>query len=186
MSPREKKLLIFFALAGFLIVNILGFKLFAATKAGIIKRHDKAVQELIVAENIADLTDEELPQMDWLDAHEPKPSFFETVQTSLQETAYKEATNTGLEVKKQDILPTDQSPAYYHRVKVKFTVNGTEQAFYNWCARINDPTKLRAVTSIVLSPNKEDDSKIDCIAVAEQWFIPASADPSTSTPPPSP
>ena len=49
---------------------------------------------------------------------------------------------------------------------------GQEQALYVWLDRLNQPTKLRMATQIRLTPNQQDDTKIDCTATIEQWFVP--------------
>ena len=43
---------------------------------------------------------------------------------------------------------------------------------YRWLDRINIPDQFRIATQIKLAPEKEDDTKIDCVAVIEQWFVP--------------
>ncbi len=51
-------------------------------------------------------------------------------------------------------------------------MTGTEQALYQWFDRLNVPDQLRNATQIRLTPNQQDDTKIDCTATIEQWFIP--------------
>jgi hypothetical protein len=52
-------------------------------------------------------------------------------------------------------------------------VTGSEESLYRWFDKINVPEQFRAVSQILLSPNKQDDTKIDCTVTLEQWFIPA-------------
>jgi hypothetical protein len=174
VSPREKKLLILFALGGFAVLNLLGFKYYVAQKTTIEGANVQALNKLKAAEMISDSREEVAPAMEWINARQPRPSDFQIVQSTLQEFAEKEASNSGLTLKSQKLLETDKSGANYHRAKVQLTLTGTEQALYRWFDRLNDIEKLRSVTSIRLSPNKEDDTKIDCTAIAEQWFVPAS------------
>ena len=173
MSPREKKLLIFFAVAGFLIINILGFNYFTKLKLSVGVEHTKAVARLRTAEMFSARREEVESEMEWLTKNEPPPSEYQPVQTALQELAAKEVTAVGLTLKAQKPLPTDQTPGhYFHRVKVQFTVTGPEQSLYSWFDHLNSPPSLRCVTYVRLSPNKEDDTKIDCTAIVEQWFVP--------------
>lgn len=173
MSPREKKLLIFFGIGGFAILNLLGFKFFIKTQNDIRSKHTQAVSKLKTAEIISDSRDELAPQIEWLAANEPQPTDYQPVQTALQELAEKEVSATGLTLKTQKLLPTNTDGANYHRVKVQLTVTGTEASLYRWFDRLNAPDKLRCVTYIRLNPNKEDDTQIDCTAIVEQWFVPA-------------
>lgn len=172
MSPREKKLIIFFAVGGFAVINLLGFNYFARLRVEINGQHAKAVTELKRADLLSTRRDEVESQMEWLSKHEPKPTDYQPVQTALQELAEKEVTGVGLTLKVQKLLPPDNGGPYYHRVKVQLTMVGPERALYSWFDHLNSPDSLRCVTSIRLSPNKEDDTLIDCTAVVEQWFVP--------------
>lgn len=174
MSPREKNLLILFALGGFAILNLLGFKYYAGQKSAIEGANAQAKNKLKAAEMISSSREEVAPAMEWINARKIGPSDFQIVQSTLQELAEKEATNVGLTLKSQKLLEPDKSGAHYHRAKVQITLSGTEMNLYRWFASVTDIEKFRTVTFIRLSPNKEDDTKIDCTAVVEQWFVPAS------------
>ena len=172
MSPREKKLLIFFAAGGFAILNLLGFNYFVKLRSEITAKHIKAVTTLKQAELIRDKRDEVESLMEWLEKHEPKPSESQPVLTDLLELAEKDVPVVGLTFKNEKLLPTDQTGRYFHRVKVSLTVVGPERSLYTWFDHLNSPDNLRCVTYIRLSPNKENDSLIDCTATIEQWFVP--------------
>lgn len=173
MSPREKKLLIFFGIGGFAILNLLGAKWFMSTRLDIAGKYTQAVNKLKTAEMISASRDDLAPQIEWLATNEPPPSDYQPVQTALQELAEKEAQTVGLNLKTQKLLPTDDTAGLnYHRVKVQLTVSGREADLYRWFDRLNTPDKLRCVTYVRLSPNREDDTLIDCVATVEQWFVP--------------
>jgi len=70
----------------------------------------------------------------------------------------------------------DDSGTHFHRAKVQIAVTGQEEALYRWFDRIKSPEELRVVTRVLMSPNREDDTLIDCTADFDQWFIPASPD----------
>jgi len=172
VSPREKKLLIFFAVGGFAILNLLGFNYFVKLQADIAGKHFKAVTDLKHAEAIHASREEVESQMAWLAQHEPKPSESQPVLTALLELAEKDVPVVGLTFKTEKLLPTDQTGHYFHRVKVSLTVVGPEHSLYTWFDHLNSPDNLRCVTYIRLSPNKDDDTLIDCTATVEQWFVP--------------
>ncbi len=175
MSPREKKLLIFFGIGGFAVLNLLGFNSFMKAQASITGQHAQALTKLNSAKRISESREEITPQIEWLAANEPRPTDYQLVQTSLQEFADKEVTAAGLTPKSQKLLPTDTTGPYFHRVKIKLTVSGPEAALYRWFSRLNSVETLRCVTYIRLSPNKENDTLIDCTADVEQWFVPATS-----------
>ena len=173
MSPREKKLLLFFAAAGFIILNILVIGFFKSKRLEVSRQRDQARQKLDTAEMFRASREQVTDQMEWLAKQEPEPAANQDVQTKLQQLCESEAKTTGLEVKSQKPLPTDASEGrHYHRAKIQIVVNGTEQALYRWFDRLNSPEQLRIASSIRLSPNTKDDTQIDCTTTVEQWFVP--------------
>ncbi len=173
MSPREKKLLLFFALGGFLVLNLVGFNYFSAQQSKIRRQHQEAVTKLQTAEDISTRRDAVEAQMAWLTNNEPQPCDYQPVQTALQQLAEKEVSVVGLTLKSQKLFPPEQAQGlHYGRVKVQLAVVGSEDALYRWFDHLNSPESLRCVTYIRVSPNKEDDAKIDCIAIVEQWYVP--------------
>lgn len=173
MSDREKKLLIFFALAGFAILNFLGYSFATKERAKVNSGRTLAEQKLTLAEDFQKNSEQVSDQMNWLAEHEPEPAANQDVQTKLQLFAEGQAKETGLTIKTQKPLPTDATAGkYYHRAKLQITVTGPEQALYQWFDRLNVPDQLRIATQIRLTPNQQDDTKIDCTATIEQWFVP--------------
>jgi len=175
MSSREKKLLIFFAVAGFIIINLLVVNRFFAYQAKVKGEIQIAEGELQRAEMFVASKDQVIDEMDWLASHEPEPAEDQVVQTNLQSLAESQARNGGLTIKTggQKLLPTDKTGPNYHRAKVEFSVTGTEQALYAWIGKLQVANEFRAVTFLRLQPNREDDTKIDATLIIEQWFIPA-------------
>lgn len=174
MSAREKKLLLFFALAGFAVLNFLAFNFATAKRAEVNSRRTLAQQELDTAEEFRDKREQVTDEMDWLAEHEPEPVANQDIQTTLQQLAEREAKTTGLTIKTQKPLPTDSTGVHFHRAKLQITVTGTEQALYQWFDRLNVPQQFRVASQIRLTPNQQDDTKIDCTATIEQWFVPKS------------
>ena len=173
MSPREKKLLIFFALAGFAIVNFLAFNFATSKRAEVNANRAQAEQALATAETFRANSEQVTDEMEWLAKHEPEPAANQDVQTNLQGAVEREAKAVGLTIKPgQKPLPTDSTGKHFHRAKIQITVTGTEQALYQWFDRLNVPDQLRISTQIRLTPNQQDDTKIDCTATIEQWFVP--------------
>ena len=172
MSAREKKLLLFFGLAGFAILNFLAFKFATVKRAEVNSNRTLAEQELNTAEEFQDKRVQVTDEMDWLAEHEPVAN--QDIQTTLQQLTEREAKTTGLTIKAQKPLPTDSTGVHFHRAKLQITVTGTEQALYQWFDRLNVPQQFRVASQIRLTPNQQDDTKIDCTATIEQWFVPKS------------
>ena len=174
MSAREKKLLLFFGFAGFAILNFLAFKFATVKRAEVNSNRTLAQQELNTAEEFQDKRVQVTDEMDWLAEHEPEPVANQDIQTTLQQLTEREAKTTGLTIKAQKPLPTDSTGVHFHRAKLQITVTGTEQALYQWFDRLNVPQQFRVASQIRLTPNQQDDTKIDCTATIEQWFVPKS------------
>ena len=173
MSPREKKLLIFFATAGFIVLNFLGVSFFQTKRAEVIRARDQARQQLDTAEMYQASREQVTDQMEWLAEHEPAPAADQEVKTKLQQLCAQEAQSVGLTIQKQKPQATDSTEGrHYHRAKIEISVMGNEEALYRWFDRINVPDQLRAATLIKLEPNKQDDTKIECSATVEQWYVP--------------
>lgn len=171
MSPREKKLLIFFAAAGFIVLNFLLIGFFKNKSLQVDRQRDQARVKLNTAEMFRASREQVIDEMEWLAEHEPEPAANQDVQVKLEQLCKKEAQATGLTIKSQKLLPTTEG-VHFHRAKIQLVVTGSDEALYRWLDRLNIQTELRSATNILLSPNKTDDTKIDCTATIEQWFVP--------------
>ncbi len=173
MSAREKKLLLFFALAGFVILNLLVFNFAKTKRLEVNRQREEARQKLNTAEMFQQSREQVTDQMTWLAEHEPQPAANQDIQTSLQGIVEREAKAAGLTIKTQKPLPTDATAGkHYHRAKLEISVTGPEEALYHWFDKLNVPEQFRIASQIRLSPNPQDDTKIDCTATIEQWFVP--------------
>ncbi len=173
MSSREKKLILFFGLAGFVVLNFLAVGFFKSKRLQVDRERDLATQKLDTAKMFSASRQQVADQMDWLAAHDPEPAANQDVQTQLQQFAEREARSSSLTIKTQKPLPTDATEGRnYHRAKLQLTVTGTEESLYRWLDKINSPEQFRIASQIRLSPNAQDDTKVDCTATVEQWFIP--------------
>jgi type II secretory pathway component PulM len=176
MSDREKKLLILFAVAGFLVINFLLIGFLRGKREKLESDLSKAERQLDTARLISESRDQVAEEMEWLAKFEPEPAAEQDVQTKLQKLCETEARSTGLTITSQKPLPSEASEgAHFQRVKFQFTVSGEEQALYRWFNAVNMPDQLRIATKIQLKPDK-DDTKIDCTAIIEQCFIPITED----------
>ena len=172
MSDREKKLLVFFGIAGFVILNFLGFNFAQGQRLKVNRDNAEARKQLDIAEMFRENSAEVQDEMEWLAKHEPAPAAPQDVESKLQQFVEKNATANGLTIKSQKPLPTDTSGTYYHRAKFQFVVNGQEASLYRWFDQINMPDQFRIASQIRLSPDSKDDTLIDCTATIEEWFVP--------------
>lgn len=175
MSDREKKLIFFFAIAGFVIVNFLGFNFAQSKRQEVNREKIQAKQKLEIAEQFSASREQVMDEMQWLVEHEPEPKAGQDVQTALQQLVEREARAAGLVIKSQKLLPTNEVPQkHFHRAQFEITVTGADEAIYRWFDKLNIPEQLRIASKIRLVPNNPDDTKLDCTATIAQWFVPVS------------
>ncbi|MDB6079049.1 MAG: hypothetical protein JWO82_2796 [Akkermansiaceae bacterium] len=182
MSEREKKLIIFFGIALFIVVNFFGYKLFLDQKQKSAGDLRKAQNQLNEARNYQEKYGTVSEEMDWVESHLPKPKAGQTVQTELERFMDNQAASNQLTVKRRRILPLVEG-VNFNRAKVEFVVNGMEEGLYRWLDRLQTPEQLRAVTHLQLSPQRDDDTKIDCTVVVDQWYVPSVSGGSGETTP---
>ena len=172
MSPREKNLLLFFAAAGFLMLNFLAIGFFKSKLGAVDRKYAAAIEKLAATEASRDSHAQVTDQMEWLAKHEPEAVANQDVQTKLQQLCETEAKTSGLSITAQKPLAADTAGRYFHRAKFEMTVTGSDESLYRWLDRLNIPEQLRIASSIRVSPNTKDDTQIDCKAIIEQWFVP--------------
>jgi len=173
MSPREKKLLAFFAAAGLIVANFIAVGFYKTKRLEADRELSQARRKMETAELIRASREQVADQMDWLARHEPQPAANQDVQTKLQQLCEAEARTASLTIKSQKPQPTDATEGrHFHRAKIQITVTGPEPALYQWLDMLTAPEQLRTATVIRLSPNTQDDTLIDCTATIEQWFVP--------------
>jgi type II secretory pathway component PulM len=174
MSPRERNLLLFFAAAGFLVLNLLGFGFMKSKRGELDRKLDAAEQKLASAESFQANAEKVGEEMQWLTEHEPSPVASQDALTKVQQFCETEANNAGLTIKSQKPLDTDETEGrHYHRAKIQFNIVGKEQNLYRWLDQINDPANFRIASQLRLTPDAKDDTLIDCTATIDQWFVPA-------------
>ncbi len=173
MSPREKKLLIFFAIAGFFVLNFLAIGFFKSKRGEVDRQRDQARQKLETAEMFR-ASREQVDRPDGV-ARQTRtgtgrqPGCADQAPATLQERSQSHRPD----IKSQKPLPTETAEGlHFHRAKIQITVNGTEEALYRWFDRLNIPDNCASPPPSGLSPNTKDDTKIDCTATIEQWFVP--------------
>jgi hypothetical protein len=172
MSDREKKFLIFASIAGFIILNILGFNFAKSQRIQVDANSKLAQDKLLMVQDFRSKREQITDEMEWLRQHEPIPASSQSIQNGLHTLVEGGARSAGLTIKSQQALPTDTAGAIYHRAKYQANVSGTEECLYRWFEGLNDPNLFRLASQIRLSPNQQDDTKIDCLATIEQWFVP--------------
>jgi hypothetical protein len=164
---------ILLGVVGFAMVNLFAVKWYNGKKKSVEGARQQAELTLQNARAFLEMREQFSDEIDWLAKHEPEPAAVQEIESALQRFVQEEAIKAGLTVKRQKIQPADRAEgALYHRARVEFEVSGSESALYSWLYKLQSPEQFRAPTSLRLTPERDDDTKIACTVVVEQWFIP--------------
>ncbi len=176
MNARERNLLIVLGLTLFGVLNFVGYNALTTWKARVAKEAEQHRQTLEIARFAREQADAVQGEIDWLEKNKPEPKEAELVPSELQTFVTGRANSTGLTVAKQDILDNMTEGTYFERARFRINVTGREDALYRWLVELQSPKDFRAVTALRLSPNREDDTKIDAVVQVEQWFQPKASE----------
>jgi hypothetical protein len=184
MSDREKKLVLIFGLAAFVLINVFGVSRFRQFRDKVQKDLVAAEKSVATAGDNRDAYDERADELEWMQDHRPEPKMRQTVETELEQYATSQGQAAQLtNVPKGEFMPAVEK-GYFHRARVKYNkVTGSEASLYRWLDRLQMPDQLRAVTFLRLEPEAKDDTLIQATVIVEQWFIPESAQPEEEAPP---
>lgn len=175
MSDREKKLVLLFGLAAFILLNAFGVSWFRGY-ADKLKLELKAAQkEVVTADEASQKFDTVIEEMDWMAEHAPEERNGQLFATELEQYGSNQAKTHQLTAT-PTFLPNDETGVHFHRAKVQFKATGMENSLYRWLGRLQMPDQFRAITFLRLSPDAKDDTLIDCVVVVEQWYVPISGD----------
>jgi len=175
MNEREKKLLSLLGIAGFVILNVFLFKMYQTKLSDSQREKTTAESQLRSRKILLQNQESHQSEVDWLSNVDVKPVVREEAEATLAQYAESEAKRSGLDIKRQKLLPAKTDGVHFHRVKAEFQVGGTEASLYRWLDRLYDPNKFRSVTYMRTFPQRKDDTKVDCVVVVERWFVPKDA-----------
>lgn len=174
MSSREKRLLILFLTAMFIMANVFGFKWLQAKRNEVTGSISAARATLATAETVAVQQESAREEFQWFQENLPEPMEADLVPSRLQTEVSGLATRAGLTVNRPTIEPTIPGN-HFDRAQFQLNVSGNEQSLYRWLVQVHSPKDLRAVTALRLSTNREQDHLIDAAVTVEQWFVPTAA-----------
>jgi len=112
---------------------------------------------------------------DWFEQHKPQPSTVMDQRDSLLNDARATAVKFNLEVstlKPPQYLEANTESPEYHRARIAMNFSCSDENLYKWLCEMNDPTKFRAVTMLKLTPNRQDNTKLDAEVQLEEWVVP--------------
>jgi Tfp pilus assembly protein PilO len=158
--------------AGFIIVNFLGYQMLAQRRAASIAqqrslRFDiQRLKELQDAKPAVDVTSQ------WLDAHLPAYKDIDQLETHLFNVVTNKAVSANLELNKKDPRPT-QKDALVHRSIMEIETTASMENLVTFIHSLQNREDFRFISFLELTPTK-DEERVRCQARVEQWWRPDS------------
>lgn len=178
MSSREKKLIYILFGAAFLIVNLFLYTSYNSARTQKKAVLAKGASDIKQMEEDIKNADKLQEDMDWLRDSQPEEGIHNQMRSELLATVQKSAQKYGV-VRKKGPLPlpeiADEFGAY-RSARVEVLANARDRELYLWLTDLQDPKKSRSITSLRITPQRNDSERVDCKLEVTQWFIPKSED----------
>lgn len=174
MNKREKTLIAVLFGVAFFIVNIF---LFTSYQAGMQKKRSQlnngAKQLRQMDEDLA-IWESQAQDVEWLSNNQPAEGVHGNIGADLVKETVTMAQRHGV------ILPSLPSPlpadnqefGVYRSARVKVKANAMDEQLYKWLTDLQDPERSRSITSLRISPQRDDQTRVDCELEVAQWFTP--------------
>ncbi|MFK7912219.1 MAG: hypothetical protein AB8F34_16715 [Akkermansiaceae bacterium] len=174
MNDREKKLLVLLGVAAFVIINIFAFNIYQKgikRMKATLNNDGKEIQEKTEALIKAD---ENLDDWDWWIENQPAQGTHGGVGAELATYTERSAGRYGLQIKRRPspLRENLSEPGIFSSAKVKVSTNGRDAEMYRWLTDLQDPQKFRSITRLVITPQRDDATRMDCELEISQWFEP--------------
>ena len=175
MKASEKRLLLIFTA---LLAVIGGFMLSGQLQSWdhLIDRQARALDlEKMEADALLQQAVMWRQKQEWLLKNQPHAESDFDADEGLTKTLNTKAMELGLEIVKpaQPLTPIKTAFASEHGVAM--TVKGDLPAVFRWIYSVQSPSEFRVVSSVKVTPNKDDAAKADCVIEFWRWYRPVLA-----------
>jgi len=168
LSSRERRLMTLLLVAGFVILNFLGYQALAQRRTAALGqqrtlRFDIArLQELQAAKPLADLNTE------WVNNHLPAYTDIDQLETHLFNVVTSKAAAAGVDLTKKDPRPT-QKDNLVHRSIMDLEVTAEMESLVTFLHDLQGREDFRFISFLELTPTK-DEERVRCQAQIQQWW----------------
>ena len=178
MNDREKKLLTLLVVAAFVIANLFAYNLYKKGKQRMMVALANGKKELKEKNDKLTRAENRYDEWDWFIENQPADGVHGRIRAELATYAEKSASRYGVQMKKRPILQREDlsEPGIFRSAKVKVIVNGRDAEIYRWLADLQDPKKSRSITRLMIAPQRDDATRMDCELELAQWFAPLPED----------
>jgi hypothetical protein len=168
LSSRERRLMMLLLVAGFFILNFLGYQALAQRRTAALGqqrtlRFDIArLKELQAAKPLADVNTE------WINNHLPAYTDIDQLETHLFNVVTSKAAAADVELTKKDPRPT-QKDALVHRSIMDIEATAEMENLINFLHALQGREDFRFISFLELTPTK-DEERVRCQAQVQQWW----------------
>ncbi len=168
---NKKLFLRFFVLFIFLTINVIIVKIYYSIHISNDKKIEQSRRKISSLNRAIGEFDNLKSEMEWYKKNQPMMLSHQEAQTKLQQYCEKTASGLNVNIINQQLMfhkmnETDSIT----RSNIKFKIQCAEEVLYRWIDVLNDATVYRAVTSMALSTNSQNESLIDCTLEIEQAY----------------
>jgi hypothetical protein len=179
LKPSEKRLLIFFGIAAFILLNLLGFSWLKKRNVLLERQRitvESRIRELEMWQGKAAEAEQ---KRSYLDQHLQAYADEATRETYLDDFIKREASDLDLEVRKNVTMPA-LLEEHFHKSRYTAEVSGSWDDIFEFIYRLQQPKEFRFVRTLRLKSQKKEGSSDEaadavCTFEIEKWWSPESA-----------
>ncbi|CAN5248765.1 hypothetical protein BH23VER1_BH23VER1_32280 [soil metagenome] len=169
LTSNEKRLT---ALFGLIVIGggaFLGFSTISNRKAALVAKEASLKNSLFQLENLMEEREHWLNLRQWVEERLVAYRSVDERDTYLITIIRNKAEDAGVEITRgPQPLDPEVSP-FYEETVVNVTVDGDIKGIVQWLYTLQDPEQFRAITSVKLTPKKEE-GQLQCEITIEQWW----------------
>lgn len=174
MNDREKKLIGLLLGAAVIMGSFFLFTTYQASMKKNRAAHIRNKESIEMMRKELEEAKSQQEDIEWLNEHPPIESTHGTVGAELATFTEKSALKSGVTIKKRP-SPTredTEEEGAYRSATVKVIGNAMDNQLYRWLADLQSPKDHRSITLLRISPQRDDNTRVDCELEVTQWFTP--------------
>jgi hypothetical protein len=170
LTKSEKRLLIIFGLAVFVMANFYGLSYLLDTESEVTRQLSEL--EANAKTNQIWLREKQfwLTRKQWIERQQPRVSAGQVPQSELLQAMTASAQANQLVIQEQSFAELKNTPNY-QSVAVKLKLSGNLENVVKWLAEIQQPEKFQAVTNFSLK-SEEQPPKVSLELEVARWYSP--------------
>lgn len=171
LSKSEKRLLVLFLSAIFIVFNLIGLTFLARRQGEFEAKLVSLRSERLEARSW--LADKETwaERKEWLAKTQPKLQSIGEANSALLENLQAGVAKHSITILDQAFVDPNPQPAY-QEIAVKLKVAGSLEAITRWLVELQQPENFQAIQSFSMKTDN-DPSKIVCELTVARWYAPS-------------